>query len=169
MQLAISIEWHGKIGHRLREPVASYNVEHHHRKVVPKFAKALSVGSAETEPRIILKRMLYMQTLCPKLHLVIVLGAKVLLNEQRGTSIFRNFYVTRAKQPERMLIHKLQKPQLRHGTPNINRGQGFVSVEDVRAVALPALRHRVLLNFEGEADEVNTDTIVDELVQTVAA
>jgi MoxR-like ATPase len=50
----------------------------------------------------------------------------------------------------------------------LNRGQGFVSVEDVRAVALPALRHRILLNFEGEADEVNTDTIVNELVSTVA-
>jgi MoxR-like ATPase len=46
----------------------------------------------------------------------------------------------------------------------LNRGQAFVSIHDVRAVALPALRHRILLNFEGEADEVSTDTIVDELV-----
>ena len=35
------------------------------------------------------------------------------------------------------------------------------SVDDIRSVALPALRHRILLNFEGEADEVSTDTIVD--------
>ena len=35
-------------------------------------------------------------------------------------------------------------------------------------VALPALRHRLLLNFEGEADEVNTDAIVDELLASVA-
>ena len=33
---------------------------------------------------------------------------------------------------------------------------------------LPALRHRILLNFEGEADEVNTDTIVDELIASIA-
>ena len=46
----------------------------------------------------------------------------------------------------------------------LNRGQAFVSIHDVRAVALPALRHRILLNFEGEADEVGTDTIVDELL-----
>jgi MoxR-like ATPase len=39
-----------------------------------------------------------------------------------------------------------------------------VSVEDIRAVALPALRHRVLLNFEGEAEQVNPDTIVGELI-----
>jgi MoxR-like ATPase len=50
----------------------------------------------------------------------------------------------------------------------INRGQAFVSIEDIRAAALPALRHRILLNFEGEADEVNTDTIVNELVASVA-
>jgi MoxR-like ATPase len=51
---------------------------------------------------------------------------------------------------------------LRHGNP-------FVSVDDVRAVALPALRHRLLLNFEGEAEQVNADTIVDELLAGVSA
>jgi MoxR-like ATPase len=49
------------------------------------------------------------------------------------------------------------------------RGQAFVSAEDIRAVALPALRHRILLNFEGEADEVNTDAIVNELLAGVPA
>ena len=51
----------------------------------------------------------------------------------------------------------------------LNRGQAFVSIHDVRAVALPALRHRILLNFEGEADEVSTDTIVDELLAGLSA
>jgi MoxR-like ATPase len=50
----------------------------------------------------------------------------------------------------------------------INRGQAFVSIDDIRSAALPALRHRILLNFEGEADEVNTDTIVNELLASVA-
>ncbi len=50
----------------------------------------------------------------------------------------------------------------------INRGQAFVSIDDIRAAALPALRHRILLNFEGEADEVNTDSIVDELIASIA-
>ena len=39
-----------------------------------------------------------------------------------------------------------------------------MSVEDIRAVALPALRHRLLLNFEGEAEQVDADTIVNELL-----
>jgi MoxR-like ATPase len=51
----------------------------------------------------------------------------------------------------------------------LNRGQAFVSIEDIRAVALPALRHRILVNFEGEADEVNTDTIARELLADVTA
>jgi len=50
----------------------------------------------------------------------------------------------------------------------LTRGQAFVSPDDVRAVALPALRHRILLNFEGEADEVSTDAIVQELLAGVA-
>ena len=50
----------------------------------------------------------------------------------------------------------------------LNRGQAFVSVDDIRAVALPALRHRLLLNFEGEANEVSTDTIVEELLTGIA-
>jgi len=49
------------------------------------------------------------------------------------------------------------------------RGQAFVSPEDIRAVALPALRHRLLLNFEGEADEISTDAIVAELLSSIGA
>jgi MoxR-like ATPase len=51
----------------------------------------------------------------------------------------------------------------------LNHGRPFVSVDDIRSVALPALRHRILLNFEGEADEVSTDTIVGEMLSLVAA
>jgi MoxR-like ATPase len=49
----------------------------------------------------------------------------------------------------------------------LNRGHAYVSVDDVRAVALPALRHRILLNFEGEADEVSTDAMVQGLLTHV--
>jgi MoxR-like ATPase len=49
----------------------------------------------------------------------------------------------------------------------LTRGNAFVAVEDIRAVALPALRHRVLLNFEGEAEQISTDAIVGELLKDV--
>jgi len=50
----------------------------------------------------------------------------------------------------------------------LTRGQAFVSVEDIRAYALQALRHRILLNFEGEAEQVNPDTIIKELLAGVS-
>jgi MoxR-like ATPase len=48
----------------------------------------------------------------------------------------------------------------------LRRGEPFVSVEDIRAVALPALRHRVLLGFEGEVERVDPDTIIAEVVRS---
>jgi MoxR-like ATPase len=51
----------------------------------------------------------------------------------------------------------------------LRHGNAFVSVDDIRAVALPALRHRLLLNFEGEAEQINTDTLVSELLAGVQA
>lgn len=43
-------------------------------------------------------------------------------------------------------------------------GRFHVSVADIKAVAKPALRHRILLNYEGEAAEKTTDDIVDLLL-----
>jgi MoxR-like ATPase len=40
-----------------------------------------------------------------------------------------------------------------------------VSAADIRSVALGTLRHRVLLNFEGEAERVSTDTILTEILK----
>ncbi len=37
----------------------------------------------------------------------------------------------------------------------------------MRAVALPALRHRVLLNFEGEAEGVKTDQVIGDILKSV--
>ncbi|HOF88499.1 MAG TPA: AAA family ATPase, partial [Armatimonadota bacterium] len=44
-----------------------------------------------------------------------------------------------------------------------------VALDDVAAVALPTLRHRILLNFEGEAEGVPTDRVVEEIVATLRA
>jgi MoxR-like ATPase len=47
-------------------------------------------------------------------------------------------------------------------------GRFAASADDIRAVAHPALRHRVLLNFEGEAEGVKTDQVIDGILKTVA-
>jgi len=46
-------------------------------------------------------------------------------------------------------------------------GRGNVSIDDIRRAALPALRHRVLLNFEGEAEGMSTDSIVQNILETL--
>jgi MoxR-like ATPase len=46
-------------------------------------------------------------------------------------------------------------------------GRANVAYDDVAAVAKPALRHRILLNFEGEAEGVETDSLVDGLIGRV--
>src|SRR5579872_1457763 len=42
-------------------------------------------------------------------------------------------------------------------------GRFNVSLEDVRALLLPALRHRIILNFEAQADGRTTDDLLDEI------
>lgn len=43
-------------------------------------------------------------------------------------------------------------------------GRFNVSKDDLKAVAKPCLRHRVLLNFEAEADGITPDRVVDEVI-----
>ena len=43
----------------------------------------------------------------------------------------------------------------------------YVTSQDVKDVAHNCLRHRILLNFEGEAEEIKTDAVIDEILQKV--
>jgi len=47
------------------------------------------------------------------------------------------------------------------------RGRGYVIPEDVRAVGLDVLRHRVLLTFEAEAEEIDADQVVTRILDAV--
>jgi len=47
-------------------------------------------------------------------------------------------------------------------------GRYNVAIDDVRALAPPVLRHRVLLNFEGQAEGLTTDAIVSRLLDAVS-
>ena len=48
-------------------------------------------------------------------------------------------------------------------------GRSVAAPDDVRAVALPVLRHRILLNFQAEADGIDADQIVGRLLDAVPA
>lgn len=46
-------------------------------------------------------------------------------------------------------------------------GRFHVSIADIKAVVKPALRHRMILNYEGEAAEQTPDTIIEKIVSNV--
>lgn len=46
-------------------------------------------------------------------------------------------------------------------------GRYHVSIADIKSVAKPVLRHRLLLNYEGEAEGKTADELVDLLLQTI--
>ena len=46
-------------------------------------------------------------------------------------------------------------------------GRYNVSVEDVRALAYPILRHRILLNFQAESERVKPDDVIRKLIEAV--
>ena len=43
------------------------------------------------------------------------------------------------------------------------------AIEDIEMVAKPALRHRIVLNFEGQADNIETDALIEGLLDKLAA
>ncbi len=47
------------------------------------------------------------------------------------------------------------------------RGRSYVVPEDVKAIACDVLRHRVLLTFEAEAEEIDSDRIVAKILEAV--
>jgi MoxR-like ATPase len=46
-------------------------------------------------------------------------------------------------------------------------GRFAATLEDIRTLAAPVLRHRVLLNFNAEAENLTPDTAVAELLKAV--
>ena len=50
----------------------------------------------------------------------------------------------------------------------LTQGRYHVSFEDVRALAHPVLRHRVLTNFHAQSEGITTDTLIDRLLESVS-
>ena len=49
----------------------------------------------------------------------------------------------------------------------LTQGRFNVSFDDIQAVATPAMRHRLILNFEAEAEGITTDQIIAQILQDV--
>jgi MoxR-like ATPase len=51
----------------------------------------------------------------------------------------------------------------------LSEGRYNVSIDDLKALAAPALRHRIILNFEGEAEGVDIDGVIAQIVDAAEA
>jgi MoxR-like ATPase len=51
----------------------------------------------------------------------------------------------------------------------VMNGRYNVSIDDVRALAYPILRHRILLNFHAESDRIRPDDVIRRLIEAVPA
>ena len=49
----------------------------------------------------------------------------------------------------------------------LSQGRSHVTPDDVKALAVPVLRHRILPNFKAEAEGVDADKVVEKLLETV--
>lgn len=47
------------------------------------------------------------------------------------------------------------------------RGRFSVTPDDIRAILLPSLRHRILLNFKAESEQKTTDDLVQQLMKSI--
>ena len=84
-----------------------------------------------------------------------------------------------ATQPEQTEAHELAKKYIRYGSSPrgaqalvecgrvraLMRGRYHLSTEDVEAVALSVLRHRIILNFDGHAEGQTPDSILSAIVR----
>lgn len=49
----------------------------------------------------------------------------------------------------------------------LTEGRFNVSVEDIHAVCMPSLRHRIVLNFDGQSDGIVIETLLQEILETL--
>jgi MoxR-like ATPase len=47
------------------------------------------------------------------------------------------------------------------------RGRGFATPEDVKSIAFDVLRHRILLTYEAEAEDVTSESIIQRILDTI--
>jgi len=89
--------------------------------------------------------------------------------------------ITRATHPDDSMAPELVRRYVRYGaSPRgmqalilagkihaLLDGRFNVALDDLRAVAHPALRHRLILNFEAQAEGISADTVITKVVEQV--
>ena len=123
----------------------------------------------------------------PQIHRVVdrdqIMGIRRTAREVIVAPHVRDFATTLvlATQPEQAEAHPLATKFIRYGSSPrgaqaliqggrvmaLMRGRWNVSIDDLRALALPCLRHRIILNFDGHAEGKTPDSLLSEIMATV--
>jgi MoxR-like ATPase len=114
-----------------------------------------------------------------------ILEVRAACREVLAASHVQNFAVdlVLATQPDSPQAHELAKKYVRYGSSPrgaqalvecgrvlaLMRGRFHLSMDDIQEVAPAVLRHRIILNFDAHADGQTPDTILTELIRSVAA
>jgi MoxR-like ATPase len=128
-------------------------------------------GHAETKP---LEQVLTAATLERMRHL----AASVHVAEKIRRYIVQLVFATRPGQPGALkevagLIEVGASPRASISLERAARvnallqGRAFVTPQDIKDVGLDVLRHRIILNYEAEADDVTTDAIVKSVFERI--
>ena len=120
-----------------------------------------------------------------------VIDAPTIVEQQK---LVRQVGITRSVQDYAVRLVLSTHPEGQYATPSVNQylrfgaspraaqtlvlagkvralldGRNSVSVDDIKGIALPALRHRCLLNFEAEAEGMTTDEVIQNAIDTLPA
>ncbi len=123
----------------------------------------------------------------PEVHRVItkeeLLQAKIITDQIYIDEKIKNYIVDivmATREPEKAGLSSLKGLLQVGGSPRATisltraskahafvRGRGYVTTEDIRAIAYNVLRHRLILSYEAEAEGVNTDQVIKEVLAQV--
>jgi len=112
-----------------------------------------------------------------------VLRIRKLVNQVYIDTKIKNYIVElifATRQPREMGLRKLESLIQIGGSPRATlslarasrahaflKGRGYVTTDDVKAIAYLVLRHRILLTYEAEAEDVSSDEVVSEVLNHI--
>jgi MoxR-like ATPase len=154
---------------------------------VDRFMLKLKVGyPSQAEERLILDRMASTQALPPVTQVVdlaTIMEARKLVDEIHISEAVRDYIVQvvyATREPEKAKMEKL-KGLIRYGaSPRATialalaakawaflEGRGYVVPDDIKTIGPDVLRHRILLSYEAEAEEITSEQIVQKIFDAI--
>ena len=143
---------------------------------------SMSTNPGELDEREVLDRTLTgnMGAVDPVMHVDDVLAARARVGEVRMEPRLRDYgRPTRPRHPlprsagaRAFRLRRIRRLAARHDRPSPSapapslgsRAADYATPDDVKAMALDALRHRIVLSYEAEADEVTADDVITRLL-----